>query len=472
MYCRLIVLLLPFTLLRAAISPCDLNGDGQVNVVDVQRSTNQALGIDTCNDADLNLDDRCDVVDVQRFINAAMGQECQAAQPPPAGGGSSVTAYGAKCDGSSDDTTAIRAAFNDRANWQSSTLTFPAGKTCIIGQQLTLKNISNFTILGQGATIKAKNGMCTDSGASPGCTGSGPMLLIQNVDNFTIDNLDTDGNRANRVPAEKSGGHNVRLAHVTNGTFRNLDWKNSTTDSLIIDANVKSDLSTRSQDLRFVDSKFINGYRDSVSVISGVNIRFEGTCSGGFTGSCTCQMSGANGTDPQAGIDWEPDEANASPAISGGVVDGCLIENNSGVGLNTSSKSGTQNVSLFNSIIRNNGKAAFRLSSTGGRVEGNWIGKQTAAEFGVIYISRGDGQIVENNFIDGTPPVGSATGQRHVIWFGNFGSTTAQFKNNKITNIHTNASGDWCRSSTAGGASTTQGNTVNNVMQSPNPGCP
>jgi hypothetical protein len=57
-------------------SACDLNGDGIVNVVDVQIAVNQALGIVPCGSADLQNNGTCNVVDVQRVIVAALGGEC------------------------------------------------------------------------------------------------------------------------------------------------------------------------------------------------------------------------------------------------------------------------------------------------------------------------------------------------------------------------------------------------------------
>ena len=56
---------------------CDLSGDGSVNVVDVQLSINQVLGIVACGGADISQDGSCNVIDVQRFINAALGLGCQ-----------------------------------------------------------------------------------------------------------------------------------------------------------------------------------------------------------------------------------------------------------------------------------------------------------------------------------------------------------------------------------------------------------
>ena len=55
---------------------CDLNHDGNVNVLDVQLATNQVLGITTCGSGDMTGDAHCTIVDVQRIISASLGAAC------------------------------------------------------------------------------------------------------------------------------------------------------------------------------------------------------------------------------------------------------------------------------------------------------------------------------------------------------------------------------------------------------------
>jgi len=53
-----------------SLSPSDdLNGDGLVNLLDVQLAILQALGSSACSSADLNQDGQCNVVDVQMLVN-------------------------------------------------------------------------------------------------------------------------------------------------------------------------------------------------------------------------------------------------------------------------------------------------------------------------------------------------------------------------------------------------------------------
>ena len=52
---------------------CDVNGDGSVNVTDVQLAVNQALGTATCGAGNVNGDAACNVTDVQLVVNKALG---------------------------------------------------------------------------------------------------------------------------------------------------------------------------------------------------------------------------------------------------------------------------------------------------------------------------------------------------------------------------------------------------------------
>ena len=71
-----------FTLTLSATAPvqipCDVNGDGVVNVADVQAAVNQALGVVPCGTADLQGTGQCTVIDVQRVINTVFtGAACE-----------------------------------------------------------------------------------------------------------------------------------------------------------------------------------------------------------------------------------------------------------------------------------------------------------------------------------------------------------------------------------------------------------
>jgi hypothetical protein len=59
----------------AILSPCDVNQDGNLNVADVQKAIDEALGaLPAVND--LNLDGVVNVVDIQIVINASLSLGC------------------------------------------------------------------------------------------------------------------------------------------------------------------------------------------------------------------------------------------------------------------------------------------------------------------------------------------------------------------------------------------------------------
>lgn len=57
---------------------CDVNGDGVVNILDVQLTTLQSSGAAPCGTADLNRDGHCDQSDAQIVIQNILGGTCQA----------------------------------------------------------------------------------------------------------------------------------------------------------------------------------------------------------------------------------------------------------------------------------------------------------------------------------------------------------------------------------------------------------
>jgi hypothetical protein len=64
-----------------ALTECDVNHDGIINVGDVQSVINEALGVTPASN-DLNGDGTVSVVDVQISINAVLGLGCTARSGP------------------------------------------------------------------------------------------------------------------------------------------------------------------------------------------------------------------------------------------------------------------------------------------------------------------------------------------------------------------------------------------------------
>ncbi len=187
----LMLFVLPTLVAQTASSPCDLDGNGVVNIVDVQIAVNEVLGLAPCT---MNLDGTgvCDATDVQRVVTAALGGPCVVTAPATSsttGLNVNVTAYGAIGDGVTDDTAALVSA-SQAVALNGGTLTIPAG-TYIFDP--TLGHIalgSNMTITGTG-TIRVKPGV----GNFDYIIGPNPSYAV--ISNVTIHGITVDENVLN-----------------------------------------------------------------------------------------------------------------------------------------------------------------------------------------------------------------------------------------------------------------------------------
>jgi hypothetical protein len=57
-------------------NPCDLNGDGVLDTLDLRNVIDQIDGAIACTNGDLNGDLKCTIIDAQRIINAQAGGAC------------------------------------------------------------------------------------------------------------------------------------------------------------------------------------------------------------------------------------------------------------------------------------------------------------------------------------------------------------------------------------------------------------
>ncbi len=97
-----------------------------------------------------------------------------------------VRSYGAKCDGSADDSAAINSTV--AAVPSGGTVLFPPNATCLIGSGVTVAHPNIFLVGSGGSVLKAKN--------SAGILG-GLVVATNAATGLVIRNLTIDGNRAN-----------------------------------------------------------------------------------------------------------------------------------------------------------------------------------------------------------------------------------------------------------------------------------
>ena len=136
--------------------------------------------------------------------------------PVSSSGGSSdngwqnVKSFGAKGDGTTDDTNAIQAAIK-----AGNQVYFPSG-TYIVNQ-LTVENANNVVLWGYGATLKKKSGSVTWT----------RIIDISATDTMKILGLTFDGNKANVAGSPEQGCGSIYATGLTHFLFQDLKICNS-----------------------------------------------------------------------------------------------------------------------------------------------------------------------------------------------------------------------------------------------------
>lgn len=193
-----------------------------------------------------------------------------------------------------------------------------------ISSRLNLLNKSNFQITGQ-CTIKMADGTPIDSGYSclrtEGCTD----FLVEGL---TADaNRTTDGGVTGRVPGE-SGGFNFAIINSHRGVFRRCKGINGTTDAWYFRGSNVNDISTYPTDITLEDCEGHNSYRNNCSVVGAVRTKI-----------IRGRYCDANGAEPGAGIDLEPN-TNDIHGVLDTLIDGTEVSGNTGAGITVTGNTG------------------------------------------------------------------------------------------------------------------------------------
>lgn len=255
--------------------------------------------------------------------------------------------FGARGDGKTDDTAALTALFN-AANKQGNPIAFGTGRTYLTDRtrmyQYSLTT-NGLNVQGNGATIKVKDGVPTASSL---------YVLRIAAQNVTVENLTVDANRARRAaPANwnqfgwfiDGGSVNVRL--------RNIRGVNSPVDNLYIRDQVgRNSDRLYPREIYIENAEMLNAARNNASLISSRNVYITGG-----------KFNGANGANPEAGIDIEP---NASDPFGNNGVFLTNVEtsNNRGGGVDVAGHNNA-NIVVRNHVANNNGTAFFAAPDGG-----------------------------------------------------------------------------------------------------------
>jgi MYXO-CTERM domain-containing protein len=295
-----------------------------------------------------------------------------------------VEDHGAKGDGTTDDTAALRRAFAALAS--GGQIVFQAGKTYLVSGSVAVTDKSNYTLFGNRATVKSANGV----GAV------GPLLHLVRNRNVIWRDLTVLGNRANRTCREGYGYHNIALSNVKDFTFERIHSHDACTDGFYIYGSTTSgtDLATFSERGKFIDGQAFRNYRQGMSIINARDLEVIG-------GSYSFTL----GTWPMAGIDIEPNPSSAVPGAQRITIRGARFEGNEGSGVFVTGIAGVEDV-----IVEDNYFKANKIAGTELHAKNVTVRRNLYEDFTVRTTRlRGDGSEVPSVYV-GIIPVNNDRG--------------------------------------------------------------
>ena len=287
--------------------------------------------------------------------------------------GKNISDYGVECDGDIDDSIPLQNALDGYENWENHKLIFPKDGECIT-RGIKWENVEGventpYTLIGNGATLKAK------SGANIGEQNQkGWLLWINNASYIQIENLDFDGNRNSRLD--------------TNGDRRDIDFSVSANDenkeiyqllhnsNLILTSVKNTNLMNVDSDYAIQDGIYI-GWRD-INFQYPSNIELN-NCSASYAFrnnltvsnciNCTVDEGSythAIGVAPESGIDIECDtdknttegqyiiNHNNGECLKDISILRTIIKNNVGTGISIPPKFKPKNIQINKNTFMNN----------------------------------------------------------------------------------------------------------------------
>lgn len=248
----------------------------------------------------------------------------------------SVKDFGAVGDGVADDTAAIQAAIDTVEDAGGGTVTFPAGTYIVnAGGNLTGIQMRTGVYLNlAGAKLKAS------SANSPNYR----LVYFAGVSGCGIVGGEIEGDRATNSASGEQGHCVYVILDCTNILFQGVSISNAFGDGIY--------LGRLCSNIQVVNCHITNSRRNNISVVSASNVLISG-----------CDISNANGTLPEAGIDVEP---NSGDAVSNNVViSNCHIYGNAKEGISFPAPPPTpliETAIIADCHIYNNGAQGIRAS--------------------------------------------------------------------------------------------------------------
>lgn len=253
-----------------------------------------------------------------------------------------VLDYGAKGDGSTDDTNAILSAIAAMPAIGGGLL-FPAGTYIVNADNfsgLKFDGKSNFVVSGYGAIIKVKN--------AAQVVGGYEVMSFFNCTYGAINGLTIDGNRTNRTILGETSAHGLTICTSCKHIIVNdVVVINSPADGFLVTTFDFTVADTYPTDITLNNCVADNSYRNGLSSIGSLRL----TVNGG-------EYKNTNGTSPKCGIDIEPDTGYTF-GNQKTIINGARLFNNDGFGLALGGPNGLNQFILITNVTGENNDLGF-----------------------------------------------------------------------------------------------------------------
>jgi len=329
------------------------------------------------------------VADATKFASASISVQNNSCAPAPTSTREdNVKDYGAKGDGSTDDTNAIQAAI-DAIEGTGGTVVIPDGtyminatrnngsRGLLVGSDLTLR-------LGQNAVLKA----------FPNSASNYAIIFISQANRVNILGGTVEGERSRHGGSDGESGMGIYVASSENVVIEGVTAKECWGDGFYIGGSA----GCRNVTLCNVVADHNRRSGLSAVYVDGLVIR-------------NATFKNNRGTLPEAGINLEP---NAEETVADVEISGCILANNAGsgiqVGVALSNSSGSiKNTTMDGNTLTSNrtsglsaqGGGGIEISNTSGHKVTNNIFR-TNNHCGLLLRDDADNTIATGNTITGT----------------------------------------------------------------------
>ncbi|WP_102127664.1 right-handed parallel beta-helix repeat-containing protein [Deinococcus planocerae] len=271
-----------------------------------------------------------------------------------------VKSFGARGDGSTDDTDALR-----RAAASGKSLYFPSG-TYRVRRVISFQNLNGQTITGQNATLKQDSNFTRD--------GDNAVLFLKNSSNVTIQGLTVIGNRTSSTPSSIDID-GVKVADSSSVTLRAMNVSRATTNGITVrDTN----------GLVIENTTVAQSNHHGIWIWRGRNTRLSGNTVND-SGIGILATAGDGFTAENNRISGTSDTGTKTEGVNNVVYRGNTVSNFGKDGIKVMPHTASGVTVIRNAVIENNTVSGFRgltydatsnilvHSTLGGRVVGNTV---------------------------------------------------------------------------------------------------